>query len=70
MTDIVPGDNVTVRSRYWDHSELGEVVTVDGGLVRVQVGGRVLAFREDTGKACDPDWAPSIWIDLSQADQA
>lgn len=63
MTDIELGQSVKVRSRYWDHVEFGEVVAVDGGLVRVQIGGRVLAFSHDTGKASDPEWESSVWIE-------
>jgi hypothetical protein len=70
MSDFALGDQVTVGSRYWDHSEPGEVVEVDSGLVYVQVGSSVLKFPTDTYRIIDPEWRSSLWLELADDQQS
>ena len=65
MTDMQLGQSVTVWSPYWDHGEIGEVVSVSPEAITVAVGHGVMSFDSVTLHCCDERWGPSLWIERS-----
>ena len=65
MTDMQLGQSVTVRSRYWDHGEPGQVVSVSPEAITVTVGDGVMSFDSVTLHSIDDRWGSRLWIERS-----